>query len=205
VIFDSQASLSPRATAAVKAGLRSGITSDAITAFVRWFQLETWLRQLVHLEMSAAHGRSWTAHLENKLLNRASRNTANAYMLSPDEESLLAYGDVADLFSLIEDNWELFETALVTKVCWCGWADELRSIRNRVAHARRPHTDDVSRLEQILRNIESGAKVALKSYDDEIDCDVKPGSVAYTWLGESPPWDHIATHARKQYKTRFRV
>lgn len=187
------------------AGLRGGMATDSIAAFVRWSQIEIWLRQLVHLEMSSAYGRQWHSHLSHNVQNRAALNARNAYMLSPDEDSLLAYGDVQDLFSLIEDNWDLFSAYLVPKVRWCGWADELRGIRNRIAHSRRPHCDDVLRLEQILRNIEPGAKVALRSYDDTFDDVGDVTSLAASWKKGDPPWTHIARHARRQYHTSFNL
>jgi Swt1-like HEPN len=205
VVFDVDSALPTRAQSALMAGLRSGMSADTLAAYVRWFQLETWLRQLVHLEMSAAYGRAWTSHLRGNTVRRAELNATNAYMLSPDEESLLAYGDVSELFSLIEANWELFSPALVTKVRWCGWADELRAIRNRIAHARRPHADDVLRLEQILRNIEPGAKATLKAYDSTFDEIEDPQTVAGSWVGANPPWHDIARHAAGRYQTSFQL
>jgi HEPN superfamily Swt1-like protein len=178
-----------------------------MAAFVRWSQIEIWLRQLVHLELAAAYGRRWIGALGPKLGGRAARNAANAYMLSPDEESLLAYGDVTDLFKVIEDpdHWPFFEPSLVPKVRWAGWTDELRAIRNRIAHCRRPHADDVGRLELFLRNLEPGASIALRAYDENFG-DLRPDdSIAKSWLGEEPPWAHIRDHARGQYKTNFHV
>lgn len=190
---------------AIASAFRGGMPRDMVAAFVRWAQLETWLRTLVHLELAAAHGRSWTAHLTGKARSRKRSNAINSYMLSPDEDSLLAYGDVADLFGLIDDNWALFESALVTRVRWQGWADELRSIRNRIAHCRRPHLDDVPRLEQILRNLESGAKRALSAYNTFLDVRDNDSRLPQSWSDNSAAWSSIARHARGQYHTNFRV
>lgn len=131
MIFDQNASLDSQGQLAINDALRTGMPSSALTAYARWFQLETWLRTLVHLELSARFGRSWIAHLDSKIANRRHANAVNDYMLSPDEESLLAYGDVGALFALIDQHWSLFEPFLVAKVRWDGWAHELRGIRNR--------------------------------------------------------------------------
>jgi len=204
MVFDYRPSLNRRSSGTIAAGLRSGISSDAIAAFVRWWQIETWLRMLVHLELSAKYGRHWPAALGRKFHTTAQRNAANAYMLSPDDDDLLSYGDVAELFKIIEDDqyWPLFEKSLVPKVRWIGCADELRAIRNRIAHCRRPHLDDLDRLEQVLRNLEPGAKTTLQYYDQTIDPPLSD-VIAQEWLGEEPPWAHIRNHARGRYHTNF--
>jgi uncharacterized protein YfkK (UPF0435 family) len=204
MVFDPDPQLDSRALTAVASGLRGGKPSDAVATHVRWFQLETWLRQLVHLELSAAYGREWITHLASMAQRRAKLNSPNAYMLSPDEGSLLAYEDVGDLFALIEANWNFSEPSLVPRVRWAGWADELKSIRNRIAHSRRPHADDLARIEQILRNLEAGAKIALAAYEDtfvEVD---DPSSVAAQWTTDAAPWGSIVDHARGRYDTYFR-
>jgi hypothetical protein len=203
----SRPRLSRRASAAVSAGLRSSISSETIAAFVRWSQLETWLRQLVHLELSAAYGRKWIDALAPKLSNRAANDAANSYMLSPDDESLLSYSDMSDLFRLIEhpDHWPLFESSLLPLIRWRGLTDELRAIRNRIAHCRKPHHDDVARIELLLRNLEPGAKMALQSYYESIDNLDPSDTIAKTWLGKQPPWAHIRDHAERKYDTMFRM
>jgi Swt1-like HEPN len=206
MVFHYRPTLNRRGSATVAAGLRSGITSDSVAAFVRWWQIETWLRTLVHLELSAKYGTKWPAVLGLKFHTLAKKNTANAYMLSPDDDDLLSYGDITDLFKIIEDDqyWPLFEKSLVPKVRWIGWTDELRAIRNRVAHCRRPHSDDLDRLEQVLRNLERGAKATLRYYEESIDAPASD-AVAQRWLGKNPPWQHIRDHARGQYRTNFGV
>jgi hypothetical protein len=78
---------------------------------------------------------------------RSARNEAGlAYMSSSDSELILSYLDVYDLFDLVDQYWDIFEPSLLDKQVWLGRAKELRQIRHRSAHCRRPHIDDVTRI-----------------------------------------------------------
>jgi hypothetical protein len=85
-------------------------------------------------------------------------------MASADAGELITYADLSDLFGLIEDRWELFERLLPPLRRWQGRSDELQELRNRNAHCRRPHQDDLARLEQNLRDLEDGAWRFYASY-----------------------------------------
>jgi hypothetical protein len=128
-------------------------------------------------------------------------------MASADADELLAYADASVLFALMKDNWGLFEPVLLPQVRWDGLADELLAIRNRSAHCRRPHRDDLSRLEQSLRNLEPGAREFYRSYaqwhwlrqDDG-------GEFVDAWLGNThPSAARLVDHCQQQYDVRFRL
>jgi hypothetical protein len=93
----------------------------------------------------------------------------NAYMASPDTADPLAFLDVFQLFDLIDsdEHWHRFEPFLPPRLRWRGAADELRQLRHRSAHCRRPHHADLARLEQRMRDLEPGARRALRSYYDQ--------------------------------------
>lgn len=72
---------------------------------------------------------------------------------------------------------------------------------------RRPHPDDLGRLEQTLRDLERGTFLALASYNDRRE----PGSdqagpVADGWVrGQHPTAVRLLNHAYRQYDTRLLV
>src|SRR5260370_8810285 len=86
-------------------------------------------------------------------------------MMSTDAENPLAYLDYSQLRQLIEDNWTQFAPALIHRPTWDGRQDELARIRHRIGHMRRPHQDDLSRIEQTLPDLERGAFIACASYN----------------------------------------
>lgn len=68
-------------------------------------------------------------------------------MSTPDTTDHLAFLDVGKLFEIIDKEWHLFEPSLIGQREWHGRVDELRTIRHRMAHCRRPHDDDLNRIE----------------------------------------------------------
>lgn len=114
--------------------LAGGVPPSALAAYGRWWQLETYLREVAYTELRAAFGVSWREHVGEAATTRAERDQINAYMASADADEPLAYADASVLFALIKSRWELFEPVLLPQVRWDGLADELLSIRNRSAH-----------------------------------------------------------------------
>lgn len=138
----------PDAQSSLRRPLDAGVPLRALETYARWWQLETYLREVVYVELRARWGRAWTDHLSGTTPKRAAKDGVNAYMASADAGELLAYIDISDLFRLIDDQWELFAPVLPPRERWAGTAHLLRDVRNRNAHCRRPHRDDTARLEQ---------------------------------------------------------
>lgn len=198
--------MTSRGTAELERLVSIGVPSDALVFYGRWLQLETWLRELVYVELRAKYGSAWTTHLKGTAPRRAAGDTKNAYMASADAGELLAYADVSHLFELIEDQWELFEPLLPQKRRWQGSTDELRDLRNRNAHCRRPHRDDVARIEQFLRDLERGAQLFYVSYLDTRPLGRSRDPVSRAWVhGRHATADRLLEHAKRQYDVRFRL
>lgn len=187
--------------------LAGGVPPIALAVHGRWWQLETYLREVAYTELRAAFGGSWAEHVGGAATTRAERDQINAYMASADADELLAYADASVLFALLESKWELFEPVLLPQVRWDGLVDELLSIRNRSAHCRRPHRDDLARLEQSLRNLEPGAREFYRSYTQVQR--LQPGEedpVVDAWLGKShPSAERLVDHCQEQYDVSFRL
>ena len=75
--------------------LGSGVPGEAIAFYGRWWQLETWLRDMVYVELRSRYGAGWRDELDEIAHKRARREDRNFYMTSADSEELLAYADVA--------------------------------------------------------------------------------------------------------------
>jgi hypothetical protein len=184
-----------------------GVPGYASALHARWWQLETWLRSLAYVELRSKFGSDWTKQVSEKALRYAKNEARLAYMPSPDAELVLAYLDVYDLFDLIDERWELFEASLIDKDVWRGRAKELRQIRHRIAHCRRPHVDDLSRVEQCMRDLEQGAFKAVTSFNrktvpkEELD-----DPVVAAWVRcEHSDAQRLVMHAERNYNVYFRL
>ena len=191
----------------IESSIGSGVPPDAVAFAARWWQLETWLRELLYLELRAKHGRAWEKVVEGRNQKRAELDADNRYMPSPDAEDLLAYTDTGALLKLIgtPETWELVEPSLLPRVRWDGLVDALRDLRNRNAHLRRPHVDDLGRLEQALRDLEPGARRALLAFNQQRrwwKADGDPLGVAWLERGHEDA-KRLIDHARRQYGTDF--
>jgi hypothetical protein len=187
--------------------LGTGVPADSLAFYGRWFQFETWLREVAYVELRAKYGKDWVKHLEGSAPGRARRDVRNSYMASADADDLVAYADVFDLFNLIASQWSLFEDFLLPQERWLGRVDELRQLRNRNAHCRRPHRDDVARIEQTLRDLESGASSFYRSYLDTYNLELSDGDpLVKAWVeGAHPTAARLLRHAERQYDVRFRL
>jgi hypothetical protein len=191
----------------LRAPIAAGVPVDALATYARWWQLETFLREVVYVELRARWGETWTSHLSKKAPTRAANDVVNAYMASADAGELLAYADVSDLFRLIEDQWDLFADVLLPKERWSGTAHLLRDVRNRNAHCRRPHRDDPARLQQTLRDLDAGARTFYSSYlDASRPSDTSLDPLVRAWMaGEHPTARRLLKHAEDQYEVRFQL
>jgi len=77
----------------------------SLALYGRWWQLETWLRELFYVEMRARDGQRWIdSSLDTRTRQRQARDKARAYMASPDWDNPLAYLDASKLLDLIDDK-----------------------------------------------------------------------------------------------------
>ena len=182
-----------------------GMPPSASALYGRWWQLETWLRSLVYVELRAAYGPEWASRLPKHSEKRRQGDEAFRYMATPDAQALLAYTDAAGLFEIIDANWPIFEDALLERAVWAGRTVELRNIRNRIGHCRRPHADDLSRIEQTLRDLEGGAFRAASSFNRQWRVPEQWNDpLVETWVkGHHKTAQRLIEHAERQYETSF--
>ena len=93
----------------------------------------------------------------------------------------------------ISRRWTLFREYLPPKDIWRAKLSEIDQIRNRVAHFRRGHPDDINRVRQLLRDVDHGFWRFCTSYnDDRPITPVKNDPVAREFAALDPfPWSEV--------------
>ena len=180
----------------------SGLPSTTLAIYSRWWQLETWLRELAYVELRSRDGVEWEKALVVPA-KRQQQDSTFTHMLGADNENPLAYLDYSQLISVIESNWDQFAYALVEKQSWDGRQVDLTRVRHRIGHMRKPHQDDLGRLEQTLRDLERGTFIALASYNRRWVPTPSEHSdaVSVGWLrGEHPTARRLLEHADRRYE-----
>lgn len=192
---------------AVRMATSMSMPHAALASYARWWQLEYWLRELVYVELRAKYGLEWGGHVRAGV-GRQAQDAAYTHMEAADTENPLAYLDYSQLIQVIESEWNLFEPSLMNQTVWKGRQEELARIRHRIGHIRTPHTDDLSRLDQTLRDLERGTYIALATYNMRRQPDLaKNGDpVTLGWLGEAHPTaKRLIRHAEDQYEVSIRL
>jgi hypothetical protein len=183
----------------------------SLALYARWWQLENWLRQLAYTELRAAHGISWVTHVKTAAGRSAGRQAIDSryvHMASVDGDNPIAYLDYKELCRLITSNWELFDCALFDKESWEARQSELLQIRHRIGHMRRPHEDDLNRIEQILRDLERGTFITLASYNRRYVPDPRKNSdpITVAWIREEDSTaKDLINHAARQYEIQTEI
>lgn len=185
----------------------SGMPEETLALYSRWWQLETYLRSLIYVELRSFHGVDWVNHIGQSATTRQQRDESLKYMATADWEDPLSYLDVGRLFPLLEANWHLVEPSLMNKDTLLARTSELLAIRHRLGHLRRPHSDDLNRLEQTLRDLEKGAFAAYASYNRDFQPDhTSVDPVVAAWIREEHQTaQRLIQHADRQYDVVFRL
>src|SRR5262245_56067347 len=86
------------------------LPQQTLDTYARLWQLETWLRRMVYVELRAAEGDAWEGKVQ-----RAQRSKASDKRLThmpTREENLLSYAQLSELRTIISSDWRLFEKFL---------------------------------------------------------------------------------------------
>lgn len=160
-----------------KLDLPPEVSDDTLKAFLRLYQLETWMREMVYLELKSYYGLGWWGEAE-AALKRAKLpvQLTNKYLakdkkhphISTHENDPLWFISFDSLLKIIFDAklWKLFRSYFTTKRLLRMRFEEIMPTRNRVAHCRALHEYDVDRLEQFLRDFDQGFWRFCTSYSD---------------------------------------
>lgn len=153
------------------------VSDDTLKAFLRFYQLETWMREMVYLELKAFYGLDWWDKAENalkrarvpvKLTDRyVAKDKRHSHIATPENDPLW-FISLDSLLKIVFDQklWKLFGSYFTTKRLFRMRLEEILPTRNRVAHCRALHPSDVDRLQQFLRDFDSGFWNFCTSYGD---------------------------------------
>jgi hypothetical protein len=201
----SWSGVAPEVQRAVQAGWAHGMPQHASALYGRWWQLESWLRSLLYVELRAELGGAWQGALPKASESRQQGDSEFHYMATPDAQDRLAYADASAIFRITLEHWNLFGSSLPTKNVWTGRVDELLAIRNRIGHCRRPHSDDLVRLEQTLRDLDGGAFAAAAAFNNQWRAeDTWTDALVDGWVRKRHDTaSRLIQHAERQYETSF--
>ncbi|WP_437595777.1 hypothetical protein WMF28_24685 [Sorangium sp. So ce590] len=134
----------------------------AIRLFRLSWQLETWLRLLVYVELRSARP-DWEEPIKKRIRDwppSSLENDKRLHHMATPHQAALSYLTFSQLWTVISDadNWPLFAPYLPPKTNTDVRVEEVKTIRNRVAHFREPHPQDEARLELFLRDLEPGLR-----------------------------------------------
>ncbi|MFG1954875.1 Swt1 family HEPN domain-containing protein [Micromonospora sp. NPDC048830] len=138
-----------------------------MASYARLWQLETWLRQMVYVELRAAFGNSWQQQVAALPGHTLANDLRLTHMPTP-EQNPISYVTFSVLLKTVANNWKLFEPYLPPQNLWASKLEEVSQIRNRVAHFRLGHGDDLDRVLRFLRDIDQGFWKFCTSYNREI-------------------------------------
>lgn len=136
-----------------------------MATYARLWQLETSLRQMVYIELRAAFGNNWQQQITPQPGNSLNNDLRLTHMPTPEQHPF-SYVTFGNLLKSIASNWRLFEPYLPPQKLWEAKLEEVSQIRNRVAHFRLGHGDDLDRVLRLLRDIDQGFWKFCTSYNN---------------------------------------
>ncbi|MDX2054559.1 MAG: hypothetical protein SFV15_19315 [Polyangiaceae bacterium] len=145
------------------------VPEDGAALFRMAWQLENWFRLIVYVELRAAYV-DWEAPIRSVVAQwppRALGNDKRLHHMATAHASPLSYLTFAELWKIIADDqhWQLFEPYFPPKEITTARIEEVRAIRNRIAHFRAPHVHDVARFTLFLNDMASGLRRFCQRYN----------------------------------------
>jgi len=168
------------------------LPNETLQIYARLWQLETWLRRMVRVELMALKGEAFGQDI--RCHKKAFEADKTLHHMSTPEEDALSYAQFSEVKRLMLDNWEVFSTYLPPRNIWEAKLEEVMQIRHRVAHFRTCHKDDYSRVCQLLRDIDRGFWRFCTSYNQTwgiLPASSNPVSAEYMAL-DPFPWTETA-------------
>lgn len=138
------------------------VPSSAIRLFRMAWQLEAWLRTMVYVELRAARV-DWEEPIKKCIKKWPPYPQAKDKELThmtTHHQGALSYLSFGELWTIISDNnnWPLFEIYFPPEANTAAKIEEIKTIRNRVAHYREPHQYDEARYKQFLQDMDAGLR-----------------------------------------------
>jgi hypothetical protein len=173
------------------------IPLDVIILYARLWKLETWLREMVYVELKSDRGPAWSASIKD-VTGKVAKDKRLIHMATR-ERGPLSYLTLGELWEVMSSptNWPIFESYFPPKtLIEAKFTTELMQIRHRVAHCRIPHSDDLVRVEQFLRDIDQSFWNFITSYNHEHPITpVESDPIAAAFISyDQYPWVEVKTN-----------
>jgi len=149
----------------ISLNLPDGLSEDNLRAFLRLYEFESWLRELIYLELKTYYGTAWWTEVENAFRRRGGINFDRSFrsdkrhphMVTPETDPLWFISFETLLRILFAPKfWGRFKTYLTTKMLLRAKFTEITAVRNRVAHCRPLHRLDTSRIDSLMTDLDQG-------------------------------------------------
>ncbi len=121
------------------------------------WQLETWLRTMVYVELKAART-DWEEPIKANLWANSLTNDKVQHHMATSHQVGISYLTFGQLWKIISDNRPMFEPYFPPEANTVPRMEEVKTIRNRIAHFREPHRHDVDRLKLFMKDMEAGIR-----------------------------------------------
>jgi len=168
-----------------------GLPARLLSTYARLWQLETWLRRMIYVELKAALGGAWSRDLPS--VDSSFKADKRLIHMPTPEMNALSYAQLSALNNLIAKNRHVFDCYLPPSTIWEAKMEEIAQIRHRVAHFRTVHEDDHRRVAQLLRDIDPGFWHFCTSYNDaDAILPASADPVIHEFLQYDPfPWTEV--------------
>jgi hypothetical protein len=169
------------------------VPTSAIPVFRLCWQLETWLRTIVYVELRA-NQIDWESPIQAKVRDwplRPLENDKRLHHMATSHRAALSYFSFAQLWEVISSSshWPLFAPYFPPKGNTDVRMEEVKAIRNRIAHFREPHVNDLARLELFMKDMEPGIRRFCSRYTTE-KVPKNPAEDTVSQLLEQD-WEHL--------------
>jgi len=126
------------------------------------WQLETWFRTMVYVELKATRT-DWEEPIKAKVRDWPPNSLASdktLHHMATSHQEGISYLTFGQLWSIMSDpaQWPLFEPYFPPEKNTAVRMEEVKTIRNRIAHFREPHRNDVKRLGLFMEDMEDGIR-----------------------------------------------
>ncbi|MCC7082538.1 MAG: hypothetical protein IT530_17875 [Burkholderiales bacterium] len=138
-----------------------------LQTYARLWQLETWLRRMVYIELRAKLGDGWKSLIKLDRAESSQRSDKALVHMPTPEEDPLSYVQLSELCRIISENRRLFDPFLPPAAIWEGRMKEISQVRHRVAHFRQGNERDLDRVVHLLRDLDKGFWKFITSYNDQ--------------------------------------
>jgi hypothetical protein len=147
------------------------IPNDAVPLFRLSWQLENWLRIMVYVELRA-NQINWELPIQEKVSDwppPSLENDKRLHHMATSHQVSLSFLTFGQLWEVIAapSHWRLFAPYFPPKANTDARIAEVKAIRNRIAHFREPHVNDLARLELFMKDMEPGIRRFCSRYTTE--------------------------------------